>query len=396
VLAAASGVRPDAPRALDAVAFRARLRAAAGVERRDLLIAFVRQEAMAAMASTEPIDVARPLRDYGLDSLMSVTLLNRLEASLDVRIVVETLIVGPSVEQLADHMLPGLAGDDAPERLAAAPAAADAVGGAWLVPVVARPAARLRLFCFPFAGGGSAVFRAWKDFVDPSIEVIAIEPPGRLARIHEAPIADIKPFVEGLMAELPAMLDRPYAVFGHCLGGLTGYETVRYLLRCGLPPPRHIFVSGARPPDRLADTGPFEERLTRDLLALASFQLSAPPHLQPDDVFTEIIRHFEIATSEEMLSDPALRDLMLPVVRAEFALAGTYRFRPTVPWDIPITCFAAKGDPYVARRHALGWGRFTNARLQVHIREGKHFAVLDDKAFITEVISREMLTAEKS
>ena len=50
----------------------------------------------------------------------------------------------------------------------------------------------------------------------------------------------------------------------------------------------------------------------------------------------------------------------------------------------------------MARRHALGWGRFTNARLQVHIREGKHFAVLDDRAFITEVISREMLTAEKS
>jgi surfactin synthase thioesterase subunit len=198
-----------------------------------------------------------------------------------------------------------------------------------------------------------------------------------------------------LMTELPAMLDRPYAVFGHCLGGLTGYETVRHLVRHGLPTPRHIFVSGARPPDRLSDAGQFEERLTRDLLALATFQITAPPHLQPDDVFTEIIRHFEIATSEEMLADTALRHLMLPVVRAEFAMAGTYRFTPTAPWDIPITCFAAKGDPYVARRHALGWGRFTNARLQLHIREGKHFAVLDDKAFITGMISREMLAADQ-
>jgi acyl transferase domain-containing protein/surfactin synthase thioesterase subunit/acyl carrier protein len=395
VLADVTGIRRDSARDLDAVAFRSQLRAAVGAERRDLLVGFIRQEAMAAMASTDSIDATRPLRDYGLDSLMSVTLLNRLEAALDVRIDVETLIVGPSVEQLVNHILPGFDGEDCPESSVAAPAVAQSTGGHWLVPVSSRPAARLRLFCFPFAGGGSAVFRAWKDLVDPSIEVIAIEPPGRLARIHEAPIADIARFVEGLMTELPAMLDRPYAVFGHCLGGLTGYETVRHLVRHGLPTPRHIFVSGARPPDRLSDAGQFEERLTRDLLALATFQITAPPHLQPDDVFTEIIRHFEIATSEEMLADTALRDLMLPVVRAEFAMAGTYRFTPTVPWDIPITCFAARGDPYVARRHALGWGRFTNARLQLHIREGKHFAVLDDKAFIAGVISREMLAADQ-
>jgi surfactin synthase thioesterase subunit len=58
--------------------------------------------------------------------------------------------------------------------------------------------------------------------------------------------------------------------------------------------------------------------------------------------------------------------------------------------EIPITCFAAKGDPYVSRKHALGWGRFTNSRLQVHIREGAHFAVVDDMAFINDVINREL------
>jgi len=81
---------------------------------------------------------------------------------------------------------------------------------------------------------------------------------------------------------------------------------------------------------------------------------------------------------------------MLPIVRAEFQMASNYQFVAEPPWEVPITCFAAKGDPYVSRKHALGWGRFTNSRLQVHIREGAHFAVVEDMAFIQDVINREL------
>jgi epothilone polyketide synthase C len=128
----------------------------------------------------------------------------------------------------------------------------------------------------------------------------------------------------------------------------------------------------------------------RDLLKLAEFRISLPAFAQPDDVFAELIRHFNIQATEQLLSDPELRRLMLPVVRAEFQMASNYEFVREPPWEIPITCFAAKADPYVSREHALGWGRFTNSRLQVHIREGAHFAVVDDVAFIHDVINREL------
>ena len=49
---------------------------------------------------------------------------------------------------------------------------------------------------------------------------------------------------------------------------------------------------------------------------------------------------------------------------------------------------ARRGDG--SRDHALGWGRFTNSRLQVHIRQGAHFAVVEDVAFIHGVINREL------
>ena len=236
--------------------------------------------------------------------------------------------------------------------------------GSWVIVVGPRAAPRLRLFCFPFAGGGSAVYRNWAQFIDPTIEVVAIEPPGRLGRITEAPIADMNEFVDQLVSEMGELLDRPFAFFGHCLGALTMYETARRLIHTTTFRPHHLFVSGARPPDRITDQGSFEERVMHDLLKLAEFRISLPAYAQPDDVFAELIRHFNIQATEQLLSDPELRQLMLPVIRAEFQMATNYEFVREPPWEIPITCFAAKGDPYVSRKHALGWGRFTNSRLR--------------------------------
>jgi epothilone polyketide synthase C len=379
--------------ARDAAALKARLQEASDGERRDLLIAFVRQQAMKTLGVTDPIDASRPLRELGLDSLMAVTLVNRLESALGVRISAVKLIQGPSIARLVEEILPDLnAGkdQDATAATAANVAKPTPTPGRWLVTVGPRAAPRFRLFCFPFAGGGSAVFHSWAQSLDPSIEVVAVEAPGRLARIDERPVSDLDEFVDKLLAEMGAVLDRPFAFFGHCLGGLTMYETARRLLHATQSRPTHLFVSGARPPDRILDLGTFEERLTQDLLKLSEFEIQLPPHAQPDTVFSEFIRHFDIQATGQMLDDPELRRLMLPAIRAEFQMALNYDFVEEPPWDIPITCFAGIDDPYVSRRHALGWGRFTNSRLQVHIRPGAHFAVVDDVSFIHGVINKEL------
>jgi acyl transferase domain-containing protein/surfactin synthase thioesterase subunit/acyl carrier protein len=374
-----------------AAALKSQLSNAPKSERRGRLIAFVRQQAMNTLGLTEPIDVTRPLSQLGLDSLMSITLVNRLETSLGVRVSTAKLIQGPSIEALVDDTFAELIEGDnsvAEEPVGAAP---QTDGGGWLVVVGPRASPRMRLFCFPFAGGGSAVYRNWVQSVDPSIELIAIEPPGRLTRINERPISDIDEFVDKLVSEMDNLLDRPFAFFGHCLGGLTMYETARRLIHSTRSRPCHLFASGARPPDRIADEDSFEARLTDDLMKLVEFRINLPLFAQPDDVFARMIRHFNIRATDQLLEDPELRQLMLPVIRAEFKMASDYEFVSEQPWEIPITCFAARGDPYVSRRHALGWGRFTNSRFQVHIREGAHFAVVDDATFIHSVINQELL-----
>jgi acyl transferase domain-containing protein/surfactin synthase thioesterase subunit/acyl carrier protein len=375
----------------NAANLKTKMKEAAPAARRDLLTAFVRQQAMQTLGMKEEIDAGRPLRELGLDSLMSVTLVNRLETALGIRISALKLIQGPSLAQIVDDILPdlGYAKNDNPVGKRPRRSRKSTSSG-WFVVAGPRPSPRLRLFCFPFAGGGSAVYRSWFESLDPAIEVVAVEPPGRLGRIEEKPIIDIKKFSSELVSEMRPLLDLPFAFFGHCLGGLTMYETARRLISSTKFRPMHLFVSGARPPDRVVDQGPFEDRLIRDLIHLAQFRRNRPMYAQPDAVFGELIRHFNIPATDRLLRDPKLRKLMLPVVRAEFRMASNYKFVKERPWDIPITCFAARGDPYVSRHHALGWGRFTNSRFQVYIRDGAHFAVVDDMAFIHGVINREL------
>jgi len=385
-------LRPHGRAIVDRAApdWRARILDKSPLERSEALVDFLREQVAQVLGLTESIDVGRPLRELGLDSLMSVTLINRMEQALGVRIPVTKLIKGPSIVQLVWDIEPELLQDEehAPPQPVVAPSRDN--HGNWLVVAETRAAPDFRLFCFPFAGGGSAVFRNWASSLDTRIEVIGVEPPGRLGRIHEQPVSDIEEFVDELTNEMLPLLDKPFAFFGHCLGGLTMYETARRLIHTTEYRPTHLFASGARPPDRLSDMGTFEERLTQDMMKLAEFRINLPSYLQPDDVFAKLIRHFNISATERLLDDVELRELMLPVIRAEFQMANEYQFSPEPPWEIPITCFAARGDPYVSRRHALGWGRFTNSRLQVHIRPGAHFAVVEDVGFIHKIIHEEL------
>src|SRR4029077_2125862 len=185
---------------------RALIDTAQGVERRDVIVEFVRQEAADLLGGGFSIDPRRPLAELGLDSLMSVSLVNRLRPPLGVPIPMATLLKGPSAQELVDSIFPNLKDLLPPAVDVQTSTACNGAGvrrpscsgvarsSEWIVVTRPNPAANVRLFCFPFAGGGSAVYRLWNERIGPSIEVIAVEPPGRLARVDEAPVSDVHDF----------------------------------------------------------------------------------------------------------------------------------------------------------------------------------------------------------
>jgi len=83
-------------------------------------------------------------------------------------------------------------------------------GITWLKP---NPSASLRLFCFPYAGGSSYIFRSWLDRVPKAIEICPIELPGRGIQIKSTPFKQIEPLVKAIASEILPYLDKPFFFF---------------------------------------------------------------------------------------------------------------------------------------------------------------------------------------
>ena len=97
----------------------AAIRNASGPERLKLLETFIREMAARVLGMpASKIDTTQPLLDFGLDSLMSIELVNRLEDGLQLRFPVEKILGGPSIHNLAEILA---------ESLPAAPAPAPAL-----------------------------------------------------------------------------------------------------------------------------------------------------------------------------------------------------------------------------------------------------------------------------
>jgi myxalamid-type polyketide synthase MxaB len=95
-----------------------KLQAAPPEERRPLAENFLAEQLAAVLrCPTSKVDIHQPLNRLGIDSLMAVELKNRVEADLETSVPVTALLQGPSLSQLATHLLEGL---DAPTAADAA------------------------------------------------------------------------------------------------------------------------------------------------------------------------------------------------------------------------------------------------------------------------------------
>ena len=114
----------------------------------------------------------------------------------------------------------------------------------WLPYRKPRPAAEVRLFCFPYAGGAASIFRTWGDALPPEIEVVPVQPPGREGRIRERPATSMAELVAAMDAGFGAELDTGrFAFFGHSLGATAAFELARRRRDAGRSEPRHLFAS---------------------------------------------------------------------------------------------------------------------------------------------------------
>ena len=241
----------------------------------------------------------------------------------------------------------------------------------WLRSWQRQPHARIRLFCFPYAGGGASLFHTWPQCLPREIEVCPIQLPGREERLADTPFSTMPSLLEALAPLLqPYLEDMPYAFFGHSMGSLISFELARYFSRTQSFQPAHLFVSGHRAP-QIPDPDP-------------------PTHNLPEPEFLEELRRLQ-GTPEEVLHNEELLHVLLPLLRADFALCETYSYTHEKPLTCPLSAFSGLQDADVSREDIQAWHEQTRGPFKMRFFRGDHFFLHKEQRNLLHALTLDLL-----
>lgn len=225
----------------------------------------------------------------------------------------------------------------------------------WLVRPQRVVQPRLRLICFPYAGGGPAAFRPWARALPPDVELCIVHLPGREGRWREPVLAHADAVIGPLAEAMLPLLSTPYVFYGHSLGTLIAFEVARYLDRHhGSAPAR--FIGGAHRAPHLPNRHP-EIR-----------------HFDNDQFVAEINRRYG-GIPQVVLENKELLELMLPALRADFSVYETYDYKDAAPLRCPMSVFGGTADRFVSATEVEQWRQHTSAAFQHTMLAGDHFFI---------------------
>jgi surfactin synthase thioesterase subunit len=239
----------------------------------------------------------------------------------------------------------------------------------WLIRFRSKNTARvhIRLFCFHYAGASASIFRSWDEAMPDEIELVAVQLPGREYRLDELLLTDMHG-IAGLITEI-LPLDKRFAFFGHSMGALLGFEIARLLREQGLRQPEMLIASGRNAPQ-------FKWR-------------DAGMQLLPDDEFVAAVIAYK-GIPESLLENAALRDLLLPRIRADLTISAQYQYVEKEPLECPIVVLFGNQDELSTEAGLNGWLTQTTAEVRYFRFAGNHFFLHSAEQLVLSRIAEEL------
>ncbi|QOV35587.1 thioesterase [Streptomyces ferrugineus] len=219
---------------------------------------------------------------------------------------------------------------------------------------VGAPGAKIRLVCLPHAGGAASSFHAWTALTPPEVEVVSVQYPGRQDRLSEPCPATMEELADAVTNALLHELtdDLPLALFGHSMGSAVAYEVARRLAEIPGRTVTRLIVSGRSRP-----------RTAREL---------APRPAPADAEILDYVRVLDPGGAA-VYEHPALREVIMPSLRADFGILARYRPTRLHRLDVPVTACGGDRDPACAVAGLSQWADVTTQGLEIRAFEGNHF-----------------------
>jgi surfactin synthase thioesterase subunit len=241
--------------------------------------------------------------------------------------------------------------------------------GAWFPPFNDSADAKIRLFCFPYAGGGTGVFQAWARHLPASVALLPARLPGRETRLDERPIDSMQLLISVLVVAISPYLDRPFALLGHSMGAAVAFELARALRQPGKPAPACLFVSAARAPQ--------------------SRRGHIPPPQPSDAELLEELRRLN-GVPPELLENKEWMRLALPALRADTTLYRNYVYAEAPPLDCPIRAYGGLDDERISRSQIEAWSAQTTKDFSLEMFPGGHFFLKTHQEEFLSALSRHL------
>lgn len=231
-----------------------------------------------------------------------------------------------------------------------------------------NPGAELRLFCFPYAGGSSAIFSSWWRSLPSFVQVVSIQLPGRGNRLSEQPWRRMDQLADAIAEDvLPVFEEKAFAFYGHSMGAVLMFEVARRLARQNKTQPEFLLISGRRAP-HIPDDDPITYNLPRKELIEDLKRLNGTPK--------------EVLESEELMA------LMEPMLRADFEVVQTYQYTQSPPLDCPFIVMGGMDDTEVKREYLEGWRMHTSSVYSMTMFPGGHFFLHSHKEPLLKFLSK--------
>lgn len=236
----------------------------------------------------------------------------------------------------------------------------------WLWLPRPKPSASVRLYCFAHAGAGASAFASWMAESPPTIEVAAIQLPGRETRLDEKPLRSFGPASQSIALAIQSD-SRPFALFGHSAGGRLAIH-VASRLRVMDRDMAHIFISAS--PVTLADREPLH-------------------HLDETDFVRQLADRYGPLPAA-ITDDPEVWSLFGRTLRADFEALETDDVIPR-PLDAPLTVIAGRNDTVVTTDELRGWQAWSSGSTRYEIVDADHFSYRTRPKPYLDLIARKIL-----
>jgi len=240
----------------------------------------------------------------------------------------------------------------------------------WISCPKPNPQARLRLFCFPCAGGTISAYSQWSNYLPKDVEVHLVQLPGRGYRLEEPPFTRFFPLVQTLTSILRPYLNIPFAFFGHSMGATLAFEITRQLRRENHPSPVHLFGCCCPAP---------EKPILKPFI-----------HQLPETEFLAELHHRYNAIPQAILQNAQLTQLFLPSLRADFTMIETYVYAYEKPLNCPITVFGGLQDKAICLDSLEAWGYETYSPFTLRMFSGDHFFLHHPQSPFLQFFSQEL------